>query len=294
MIYALKKGDLVLQVESLGAQMMSLTYQGRETLWQREASIWNESAPTLFPFIARLYQKAYTYKGKTYPMTLHGFAYAKEFSVVRCSDTELSLELKDSPETLAVYPFPFLLRITFTLTENSVRILYEVENRGENAMYFAVGAHPGFALPFEEGEGFEDAVLEWDPPCRPTLIDFTDSLLRSGKEEEYPLAEEKYLPLRHELFDRDALVFRGISRSVTLYSRVSGHSITVSYPNMPYLGIWQLPHSRAGYVCIEPWSSLPGRDGVVETLEKKEDLICLEKGAVYESPVTVTFQRRKV
>ena len=99
----------------------------------------------------------------------------------------------------------------------------------------------------------------------------------------------KRISLRHDLFDEDAIILKNMAREVSLRSKVSSHSVTVSYPKMPYLGIWHWPHTDAPYVCIEPWSSLPSRQDVVEELSCKSDLVQLESGCVYDNTWTITI-----
>ena len=74
-----------------------------------------------------------------------------------------------------------------------------------------------------------------------------------------------------------------MDRRVTLRSRVSGKGVEVSYPDMSYLGIWHWPKASAPYVCIEPWTSLPARQDVVEELTCKSDLVHLAPGGAYEN-----------
>ena len=66
-------------------------------------------------------------------------------------------------------------------------------------------------------------------------------------------------------------------------------AVTVAHPQMPYLGIWHMPHTDAPYVCIEPWSSLPSRQDVVEELSCKSDLIHLAPGAEYENTWSIAI-----
>ena len=77
-------------------------------------------------------------------------------------------------------------------------------------------------------------------------------------------------------------------RQITLASEKGKKKIQVSYPNMAYLGLWHMPHTDAPYICIEPWSSLPSRKGVIEDLEKQENLIALEAGDVYVNGWEIT------
>ena len=50
-----------------------------------------------------------------------------------------------------------------------------------------------------------------------------------------------------------------------------------------------MPHTDAPYVCIEPWSSLPSRQDVVEELSGKSDLIHLAPGAEYENTWSIAI-----
>ena len=44
-----------------------------------------------------------------------------------------------------------------------------------------------------------------------------------------------------------------------------------------------MPKTDAPYICLEPWTSLPSRQDVVEDLEKQPDLIRLEPKNVYKT-----------
>ena len=81
--------------------------------------------------------------------------------------------------------------------------------------------------------------------------------------------------MSHELFDQDAIVLTEVGKQVTLKARNGGRMVRVTYPNMDYLGIWHTPNTDAPYVCIEPWSSLPSRKGIVEDLARQPGLVCL-------------------
>ena len=108
-------------------------------------------------------------------------------------------------------------------------------------------------------------------PCDPVRVGFTPDCFVSGEESPVPLKEGYTLPLTHDLFDQDALVLRGMSVQ-------GGHSVTVAYPDLPYLGIWHRPKTDASYVCIEPWVSLPAKHGEIAQFEKRDNLIFLESG----------------
>jgi galactose mutarotase-like enzyme len=147
-------------------------------------------------------------------------------------------------------------------------------------------------VPVSEAENFEDYYLEFSLPCHPDRVGFTPAVFLSGQDEAYPLADGTRIDLNHELFDEDAIILKNMAREVTLKSRVSSHSVTVSYPQMPYLGIWHWPKTDAPYVCIEPWTSLPSRQDVVEEFTCKSDLVQLTPGCVYDNTWTITIGRK--
>lgn len=285
----LKNDQLTLQVDTLGAQMMHLqSTDGVEYLWQGDPAFWPDRAPTLFPFIGRLTNNSYRYFGKTYAMGIHGFAAASEFEVTESGEDRLVLELKSAEETFANYPFEFSFFVTYALRESTVEITYEVCNKGENTMPFGVGGHPGFNVPLLPQERFEDYELVFSCACQPDRVGFSPAVYLNGQDLPYPLADGNRIELRHDLFDEDAVILKNMAREVTLRSKISGRGVKVSYPQMPYLGIWHWPKTQAPYVCIEPWSSLPSRQDVVEEFSCKSDMIQLAPDGRYESQWTIT------
>ena len=108
-----------------------------------------------------------------------------------------------------------------------------------------------------------------------------------GKET-YELLEGRRIPLRHNLFDEDAIVLEKTSGEVLLHSTKGKKAVKVSYADMPYVGFWHMPCMDAPYVCIEPWSSLPSRQNVIEELTCKSDLIQLPPNKKYETTWSIT------
>ena len=78
MQFQLKNEKVRVVVDSMGAEMHSIQDAGGlEYLW-RGQEYWFKHSPNLFPFIGRLTDGSYKYKGKVYPMTLHGFAGSRD------------------------------------------------------------------------------------------------------------------------------------------------------------------------------------------------------------------------
>lgn len=289
MLYTIDNGCLKLTVDSMGAQIMNLVSRdGTEYIWQGDPNTWKSRSPVLFPFIGRLTDNTYRYKGKVYPLTIHGFAKLHEFAVTEQTIDTLTFELCSNDQTLEQYPFDFVFRVIHKLKENTLSITYSVTNKSNEVMPYAIGGHPGFNVPLTDGETFEDYDLVFGAPCQPSRIGFTETCYVSDYDTPFPLEDGVRLPLRHDMFDDDAIVLKHAAREVTLKSRVFGRGVKASYPDMPYIGFWHWPKAETPYVCIEPWSSLPSRQDVVEEFSCKSDMLQLAPGATRDTTWTVT------
>lgn len=289
MLYTINNGRLELTVDSLGAEIMNLkSLDGTEYIWQGDVNTWKDRSPVLFPFIGRLTEGFYQYRGQKYPLTIHGFASSSEFTVIEQSDTVLTFELRANEQTLAQYPFNFVLRVIHELLDDTLAITYSVTNLSCEVMPYAIGGHPGIRVPLVEGDKFEDYDLIFGQVCQPTRINFTEKCFVSNQDTLFELEDGVRLPLRHNMFDDDAIVLMHADREVTLASRVSGRGVKASYPDMPYIGFWHWPKAETPYVCIEPWSSLPSRQDVIEEFSCKSDMLRLNPGATRDTTWTIT------
>ncbi len=287
MLVMIQNEHICVTVDTLGAQMLSIrSAEGIEYLWQGDRKYWSDRAPVLFPFIGRLTENSYLYRGRRYTMEIHGFASKMDFEPVEQGYDYLVLELKSTMVTIARYPFDFTLRVIYALNRNKIEVVYQVENRGDRYMPFGIGGHPGFRVPLLPDEKFEDYELEFTHACRPDRVGFTPEVYLSGQDEPYPF--EKRLDLRHDLFDEDAIILKNMDKEITLRSMVSHRGVCISYPDMSYLGIWHRPKTDAPYVCIEPWTSLPSRQDVVEDFGCKSDMLQLPPKKSYENQWTIT------
>ena len=288
--YSLDNGVLSVRVSSIGGQLLSVKKDGKEYLWQGDPAFWEDRAPNLFPYIARLTKGTYTVHGKEFHLPIHGFLPAAEMKAEAQEESLLVLRLDADESTLACYPFVFTLRIRYELNQDTLRIAYEVENGGEEDMYFGIGGHPGFQAPLEDGLSFEDYFLEFESEGQsgtdaqtPVRIGFSPTCFLNGKDEPWPLEKGCRIPLRHDLFDDDAIVLSHTPKTVVLRSEKGGRGVRVRFPQMPYIGFWHAVKKPAPYVCIEPWSSLPSRQDVVEELSEQPGLIHLEGKGVYRN-----------
>lgn len=292
MIKQIQNEYLKAEVSLKGAEIISIKdHQGNDILWTGDPNTWTDHAPVLFPYIARLTNGTYTYQGEEYHMQIHGLAMYSDFQVKEESNTKLVLYFTDSEETRKQYPFSFCFEVGYELVEKKLLVTYHVKNTGANTMHFAVGGHPGFCVPFTENETFEDYQISFETGKTPVLVEMSDDcfVVELPYEERKKLANP--LPLTHRLFDNDALVLEDMGAVAKLESKKSGRSITVSFPGIKYLGIWHWPRTDVPYVCIEPWTALPSRKGIVEAIEEQKDLFALEPEKEYEVVWTMEFDR---
>ena len=289
MLYTIHNSDMTVTIDGLGAQLQSITAAGgTEYLWSGDPAYWSSRAPILFPYVGRLTDDTYTCDGRAYQMTRHGFARRTEFSVLTQGKDHITLYMEDSEESRKLYPFAFRFDVSYVLEGNTLVIVYAVESRDGRTMFFGLGGHPGFRVPLEEGRACTDYRLTFAQPCQPWQVLMSENYMISGREAPYPLENGVDLPLRHDLFDRDAIILKHFARSVTLSAGEGTRGLTLSCPRMRYLGIWHQPKTDAPYVCLEPWVSLPSREGVVEDLSQQFDLVSLEPRQRYENRWTVT------
>ncbi len=288
MIYSIENEYLKVSVQDKGAELQSiLGSDGIEYLWQGDPKYWSGRAYNIFPYVARLTEGRYSLDGRIYQMAIHGIARYRVFRPAVQEKTRLVMELAADEETLAIYPRNFVFRVCYALEGNCLVQTYQVENRDEKTMYFGLGGHPGFQVPGK----FEDFRFRFEPECAPQRVILNDACFTTGELVDYPLEEGRYIPLRHELFDRDAIVLKGMSSTVVLESPKSGYRVAVSCPGMQYIGLWHKPKTDAPFVCIEPWCSLPAREGILTVFEEQPDLISLEPGKTYENVWTITPSR---
>lgn len=290
MNYQIQNNQISVLISSVGAELQSIKKDGAEYLWNGDSRYWSDKSPMLFPFVGRLTDGKYRLNGKEYAMQIHGFARFQDYDVVERSDERIVFEIKDTEETYAIYPYHFVLRVSYELDGSRVKIGYLVKNKSEAEMYFGIGGHPGFQVPLEEGLQFSDYCLEFSAKCTPDRIGHTETCYLNGINLPFQLQEGTVLPLDHSMFDDDAIVLQNMAREVCLKSNKGTRKVTVSYPQCPYLGMWHAPKTEAPYICIEPWTSLASRQDIVEEFENKSDMIRLISGKEYRNEWSIMVE----
>ena len=289
-LYTIENQEIKVTITDQGAEMISLIGKADNTeyLWQGDPTYWTGHAYNLFPICGRLTEGKYTYRGNTYEMNLHGFFRKSHVDMYEQGDNFISFRMVDSEATRKMYPFGFDFTLTYTLMENTVVTTFDVINTGDNDLIFAVGGHPGFNLPMGGEGAFEDYYLEFDEPCETRKLVMSETCYYMNDTVPFPLRDGKYLSLTHDLFDNDAIFLANAAEGVTLKSDKSGKYVHLSYPDMKFVGLWHAPKTEAPYMCIEPWTSVPAIDGVIDDFETKLEMNKLAPGATYTNSFSIT------
>ena len=285
----LKNDQLTVTISTKGAEVTSVKRGDCEYIWQGDATFWSGQAPLMFPICGRFFEQSYTHKGKTYKMGTHGFLRASETKLIAATDTEATFELTANDDTRAQYPFDFALTVTYRLDGAELTTSACIRNKGNEVLPAAFGGHPGFNIPLDGNGDFSDYYLEFAEKCSPDEVLMTPTCFLTGKRRAYPLKDGKLLPLSHDLFAIDAIFLSRVCDTVTLKSTTTDRSVTLHYPQMPYLGIWHAPRTQAPYVCVEPWCSLPAYDQTVEEITEKPDMFHIEPNSEKQVSFSVRF-----
>ncbi len=281
----LENEKLHISIATAGAELASIFSKEKqeEFLWQGSSEWWPRRAPVLFPIVGRLNQNSLRYHGQMYSLPQHGFARDNEFAVEAQSQNAITFQLSSTEGLRAKFPFDFQLRITYTLIDSTLEIQYEVKNPASKAMYFSIGAHPGFAL--APGESLSDYYIEFE---KIETLDrhLLEEGLFSGKTERVVTAS-RTMDLNDEMMKKDAVVFKDMkSTTLWLKSRRSNYNLEFHSPGFPYFGIWAKPGAR--FVCLEPWCGMADNKGFDGDIKDKEGIVELGGSKVFIRKFTVT------
>ncbi|MEC4812098.1 MAG: aldose epimerase [Scytonema sp. PMC 1069.18] len=223
--------------------------------------------PLLFPICGNLVDDTYTLNGKTYQLKQHGFARNLAWEVSEQSDSNgasLTVSLKSSEETRAVYPFDFELNFIYTLRGNNLELRYRHTNLSQEPMPFATGIHPYFYAP-------DKSKLVIDLPSNQYQV--------KGDKTVQTLAGEFD-------FEQDEIDFAFINlskQSAVVTDQSRNLKLTVSYDeNYSTLVFWTV--KGKDFYCLEPWSAPRN------SLNTGESLLQAEPNATVETVINMTVE----
>ena len=265
-----------------GAEISSfkLKENNLEFIWQADPNYWGRHAPILFPVVGRLKENKYSYQGTEYHMGQHGFARDMAFEVEEKSANKVTFLLTDNEETLKVYPFSFELRLSYELIGQELEVGYDVRTQSEE-MFFAIGGHPAFNVPLVEDSKFDDYYIHFAPsksrfllPLKGPYVDLKEKTLAQTNTS---------IQLHREFFKNDAFILETVGENTfSILSDKTEHGISLSYHDLPYVGIWTPYHNDAPFVCIEPWAGIADTLETTGKIEEKLGINKLVPGEVFE------------
>jgi len=232
-------GDLFRVVPERGGLISGWRWGGQEVVYLDEARFLDPSQsvrggfPVLFPITGGLPDNRLPLPQGDFSLGQHGFARQLPWLMRPLADGRgVALELTDSPETLAAYPFPFCLTMEVRLAPGALDISTRVENRGDQPMPFSFGLHPYFNLSSLDGVRFEGLPAS----CLNHLT----------------MAEAPTAPQLDRLAEGIDLLVRPTG-PVRLLDGAAGRTLELqlSHP-LDLVVIWTEP-PRA-MVCLEPWT----------------------------------------
>lgn len=248
--HTLRSGAMAATIKADGAELCSLkTAEGIELLWQAGPA-WPRHSPLLFPIVGRLKDDRLRHRGKTYPMTQHGFARDVRFEWVEQGAGSCRLALVDSQATRARYPFAFRLEVAYRIDDADLKVAFDITNTGDENLPASIGAHPAFNWPLLPELEKQAYALTFSSEESAPIRRLEGGLMRA-RSEPSPV-RGKVLPLSERLFDDDAVIIDRLASHSVRYAADRGPSIEMFWEGLPQLGVWSKP-GGAGFVCIEPW-----------------------------------------
>ena len=293
MEYIMENAYLKVTVTDWGAQVKSVVRKcdGAEHIWQADPAVWGYHAPILFPYCGRLKDGKLETGGKIYENPgQHGFARTATHSLVCQDANKIVLELTDSAETLAVFPWKFRLLSTFTLEGDTLLHKLTVENPGSEHLSFGIGYHPAFAIPFDSAHAIEDYELRFDEMESPLCLGTAPKGLVNGQV--YSLGENiTSIPVTNGMFDNDSHCMVNLrSKTLGLYEKDTGRGVVCHIADFPYTLIWSKP-GLPQFICIEPWHSLPSYEFGGTAWSSKPAAATVAPGESWSTTLKTSFVR---
>lgn len=279
MNYTIKNQDLIIEISDHGAELKKASFKKTDYLHDSNPKSWNRSAPILFPNVGAIKDNFATFDNVQYKMLKHGFLRDRDFVVTNQEASAITLSYSSTPADLKIYPFSFKLEITYQIHGNTLKSYIVITNQSSKEMPFNLGLHPAFKVPLFEDEKFEDYKIIFDQSINalcPTInlqegtIDFENHSRTFN--------DLRELPLNYDDYKNDALVFlNNSSRYVKLLNKDNTHGIAFEFNDFPMLGIWTPNHTKANFICLEPWIGCADAENHNHVFEDKPNIVKLNE-----------------
>lgn len=281
--------QLKVRISNKGAQLQSILHKetNAEILWIGDESYWEEKSPVMFPVNVRFKDEKYSYKGKEYEMPRMGLAVINTFKLLPTSTPQKAiLAFNNSPQSKKYYPFDFKFEITYELVKNKLVNRFKIENTGTDTLYFALGGHPGFNCPFEDGKTRGDYQYVFPEEMTIDRTEIVNSLVHENQISF--LKKESRLSLDDTRIPDGGMFLKGTEiRKIGVAVKDQPPFVTVDLGDFPNVNMWSPPGMP--FACIEPMLSHHDPQNSPLAIEKKKHLIQLAPNSTdsYEYSIIV-------
>ncbi len=273
-------------IDTFGAELMFWRVGGVDLVWARNPTIWDQSAPILFPVVGWTRDGNARVGGKDFPLSLHGFAWKKQFSTGEQAADFLRLELEADDETRALYPFEFRLTVEFRLLTGGLENTLVVTNKDSAPLPYACGLHPAFNWPLDGSDAPHSIVFDRAERAEAPVI--APGGLFSNRTRPVPMRGH-ILPLSQELLKDEALCFLNANSRRLAFDNGAGSKLTVELEGFPHIAFWSLP--PAPYLCIEAWTGHGDPEDFFGELAEKPSMRLLAPGKSSRHAAIFRFER---
>ena len=251
------RGGLITQWQVQGHNLL---YLDRERFADPSLSV-RGGIPILFPICGNLPENTYRVGDQAFQLKQHGFARDLPWQVQAQTAHQITLLLESQPTTLAHYPFPFQVQVTYTLAGTHLILHQRVLNQGERPMPFCWGLHPYFEAPDKTALGVDIPATEFQDQITQQRHPFTGTL-------DWQVSELD-------------LAFAPLSANTTaLLDTRRNVKITLSFdPDFSTVVVWTVQGKN--YCCLEPWTAPRN------ALNTGDHLLTLSPQQVWEATVTL-------
>lgn len=279
-----------ISVSKIGAELQSIVANGRQYLWQGDPEFWGRRAPILFPIVGKLSDDKLRINGHEYTMKQHGFARDTEFveSNGRYVLTENGREN---------YPYAYELAVKYLVDGNTLTCNWQVTNRGDENMYFQIGAHPAFLLPDYDAKdvihGYIQCYYANDNVVSPMVFSTLVNGLRAHYSQPKTLLNDKgILALTNTTFADDAILIEAQQvAKVALFDKHGKRVLTVGCPQADAFGLWAPNKPGCPFVCIEPWCGIADNAGFKGDISERDCIHSIEPNEIFDFSYSLTLNR---
>lgn len=285
MRYIIENEEICVEVESLGAELISMRDKrtGLDYMWCADPKYYKRTSPNLFPIVGSLRNKKYRYDGKEYELGQHGFVRDMEWKVEKSGENDLNCFVAATEETLNVYPFQFAIEISYVLSGRELGITWKIENRDAKKMYYSFGGHPCFTCPIH-GEA-DKTGYGYDFHKEGQL-----KFYRNDGETGLFLHEAHFMDLDNgrvtftpDFFDTSTYILTDHeTQEISLFDAQGNIYLTVRF-DAPMVGLWSMEGKNAPYAAIEPWYGRCDDIDFEGSIEERAGEMSLEAGESFTS-----------